>query len=63
MNYNAVTILIENHINYTLSDTIYTENQRQDFAYGACLTWHALLGGFIKTDDIRLWNLVCYCCK
>lgn len=64
MNYNDITTLIENHINYIISDTVYTEKQRQDFAYGAYLTWHALVGeAFIKTDDIRLWNLVCYYCK
>lgn len=64
MNYNDITTLIENHINYILSDPVYTEKQRQDFAYGAYLAWHALVGeAFLKEDDIRLWSLVCYCGK
>ncbi|EAA7344113.1 hypothetical protein CU285_20900 [Salmonella enterica] len=61
MNYNEITISIENHINHLLSDSVYTEKQRHDYAYGAYLTWHALVcESFTKADDIRLWKLVCY---
>ncbi|EBT2498034.1 TPA: hypothetical protein G8O64_004821 [Salmonella enterica] len=64
MNYNDITTLIESHIKHILSDTVYTEKQRQDFAYGAYLAWHTLVGeAFIKEDDIRLWRLVCYSSK
>ncbi|MGR7932502.1 hypothetical protein ACU694_21235 [Salmonella enterica] len=61
MNYNQITSVIEEHIVYTLSDMVYTEQQRHDFAYGAYLVWHALIkGSFCKEDDVRLWNLVRY---
>ncbi|OSL82217.1 hypothetical protein EAZG_04513 [Escherichia coli TA249] len=63
MNYNDITTLIENHINQIFSDSVYTEKQRHDYAYGAYLAWHALVReAFTKKDDIRLWKLVCYRC-
>ncbi|ELR0534493.1 hypothetical protein R3I79_004690 [Escherichia coli] len=64
MNYNEITISIENHINQLLSDTVYTERQRHDYAYGAYLAWHAMVReAFTKADDTRLWKLVCYQCE
>ncbi|EMD1228041.1 hypothetical protein VQH59_004815 [Salmonella enterica] len=61
MSYDYMTSIIENHIINILSDSVYTEEQRHDFAYGAYLVWHALVGeAFSKEDDTRLWNLVRY---
>lgn len=64
MNYNSITTAIESHIICILTDTVYTEKQRHDFAYGAYLAWHALVGeAFNKSDDTRLWKMVCYYCE
>ncbi|EBU6211271.1 hypothetical protein C1C34_23025 [Salmonella enterica subsp. enterica] len=61
MDYNSITSAVESHIICILSDSVYTEQQRYDFAYGAYLVWHALVKGvFCKEDDARLWSLVRY---
>lgn len=61
MDYYYITSVIEAYIVCLLSDMVYTEQQRHDFAYGAYLAWHALVkDSFCKEDDVRLWNLVRY---
>lgn len=44
MEYRIITAAIENHIVTLLTDNIYTQQQRQAYAYGAYLTWLALVG-------------------
>ncbi len=61
MDYINITNSIELHIISLLSDPVYTEKQRQNFAYGAYLVWHTLVGEvFFPEDDLRLWKMVCY---
>ncbi|ECZ0089507.1 TPA: hypothetical protein G9E65_004286 [Salmonella enterica] len=61
MEYRIITTTIENHIVTLLTDNIYTQQQRQAYAYGAYLTWLALVGDeFIPDDDRRLWEQVRY---
>ncbi|EAO6910750.1 hypothetical protein FDZ49_15375 [Salmonella enterica] len=61
MDYNSITSAVENHIICILSDLVYTDQQRHDFAYGAYLLWHTLVQGvFLKEDDNKLWSLVRY---
>ncbi|WP_230041983.1 hypothetical protein [Escherichia coli] len=56
MNYDDITISVEKHINQILSDSVYTERQRHDFAYGAYLTWHALVK---EAKGLRWLNKIC----
>ena len=61
MNYIQITRIIEQHITCLLSDPVYDKKKRHEFAYGAYLTWHALVGNaFLPEDDLRLWKLVRY---
>lgn len=61
INYSNITDTFEKHILFLLAQPVYTKKQRQAFAYGSYLAWHALVGkDFSPEDDERLWKLVRY---